>query len=123
MADLESVIVGGAIAIVGGLGTQLLLEYRKQTAEKRKKKAEKLEELISLVYEHHHWIQHLYEIKVQGKIGEISPTPFAKIEAITHIYFPHFDTLVSKLAVAAITYQELMLRNAPVLQQLDPSIE
>jgi hypothetical protein len=123
MADLESVIVGGAIAIAGGLATQILLEYLKQRSEKRKKKAEKLEELVSLIYEHHHWIQHLYEVKVQGKTGEISLTRFAKIEAITHIYFSQFDTLVDKLAAAATTHQELMLRNAQILQQLDLSIE
>jgi len=123
MADLESVIVGGAIAIAGGLATLLLSEYLKQRKETKKKRAEKLEELISVIYEHHHWVQHLYQIKVQGETGEIPPTPFSKIEAITYIYFPQFDTLVNDLALAAITYQELLLRKAPILQQLDLSKE
>jgi hypothetical protein len=50
------VVVGGAIGIAGTLiGSfvgPLILEARKQTAEKKKKKAEKLEELISALSEH-----------------------------------------------------------------------
>lgn len=50
-------------------------------------------------------------------------SPFAKLEAITHIYFSQFDTPLKNFAAAATTYQGLILRNARVLQQLDLSKE
>ena len=65
----------------------------------------------------------MYEINVHGKTGEVSPTPFAKIEAIGHIYFPQFDALVDNFADAGIDYQKLILSNAPILRQLDLSKE
>src|SRR5260370_2718701 len=129
MADstIMSVLVGGDIGIAGTLiGSfvgPLVLEWRKQVTEKKKKKAEKLEELVYVIYEHHHWLQRLYLINVRGATLEMSLSPFAKIEAMTHIYFPQFDTPLKNFAAAATTYQELMLRNAPILQQLDLSIE
>jgi len=115
--------IGAVLGFGGGLITQLALEGRKQVAEKKKKKAEKLEELVSVIYEHHHWVQRLYLINVKGATLEMQLSPFAKIEAITHVYFPQFDTSLKTFAAAAAAYQELMLRNAPILQQLDLSID
>jgi hypothetical protein len=88
MADLESVIVGGAIAIAGGLTTQLLLEYLKQRAEKKKKKAEKLEELLSLLTEHVD--TYLRDAIGYGELEKEMVLLNAKIDAILRIYFPQF---------------------------------
>jgi len=57
MADssLIGVIIGGLIGVSGGLIGPLVLEWRKQESEKKRRKAEKLEELVSVIYEYYHW--------------------------------------------------------------------
>lgn len=42
-----------AVALLG----PYLLEGRKQEAERKKKRAEKVEELIGALYEHDHWLK------------------------------------------------------------------
>jgi hypothetical protein len=99
MADLESVIVGGAIAIAGGLATGFLLEFFKQRAEKKKKKAEKLEELIAVLYEY------------QNEVGKKESTNvYAKVQAITLIHFPILQEYIAKLGEAAFKYEQDMLK-------------
>jgi len=82
MADssLVGVIVGGIIGIAGGVIGPLVLEWRKGISDNRKRRQDRLIELIYAIYEHHHWIQHLYEIKVKGETGEISPTHMQKLK-------------------------------------------
>jgi hypothetical protein len=123
MADLEGVIIGGLIGIAGGVIGPLVIEWRKHVHAKQDKRREKLEELVSVIYEHHYWVQRLYEINVKGATREMLLSPFAKLEAITHIYFPQFDTPLNNFARAATIYQGLILGAAPVLKQLDLSKE
>jgi hypothetical protein len=47
-------IVGGLIAIAGGLVGPPFLHHLQQKAERKRKRAEKFEELIAALYEHHH---------------------------------------------------------------------
>jgi hypothetical protein len=56
LIPLISVVVGGIIGIAGGLIGPLMLERRKEASEKKKKRAEKFEELVGAVVEHYQWI-------------------------------------------------------------------
>jgi hypothetical protein len=104
MADLESVIVGGAIAIAGGLATQLLLEYLKQRAEKKKRKAEKLEELLTLLSEHVD--TYLREGVAYGDTEKEIVQLNAKIHTILLIYFRQYAASFSDIARMRVSNQE-----------------
>ena len=86
------------------LGAPLLLEGRKQDAEKRKKRGEKLEELIAALYELSHWLDKNKSINVFGKDLDLELTPLSKIEAITSIYFPQYKPTVAILSLRAEEY-------------------
>jgi len=102
MADssLSGVILGGVIGIVGGLIGPLVLEWRKQVAEKKKRKGEKLEELASAFSDYQHWLR---EITVSAQhspdtweaiITKSPPLSYSKMEAISIVYFPELRNLV-----------------------------
>jgi hypothetical protein len=55
-STLVPVMIGGAIGAVSGWLGPWLLEGRKETAEKKRKRAEKFEELVSAVYEFDNWL-------------------------------------------------------------------
>jgi hypothetical protein len=107
-ATLVPVIVGGVIGFASGFFGPWFLERRKETAEKKRKRAEKFEELVAAVYEHDHWIDTLRRIHVLQFEGEITVSPFAKIQAISDVYFPQFEKAVEDLATAALAYRMWM---------------
>jgi hypothetical protein len=84
------------------------LHHLQRRAEKKKKRAEKFEELVAAVYEHDHWIDNLRRIYVINFEGEIRVSPFAKIHAIADIYFPQFEKAIVELGTAAKEYRMWM---------------
>jgi hypothetical protein len=110
MADLESVIVGSAVAIAGSLASQLLLEYLKQRTEKKKRKEDKLQDLLSALYEY------------QNEVGkEESTNLFAKVQALTVMHFQQFDAVIIPLAEAAFKYETSLLERDEQIRQGIPS--
>ena len=101
LIPLISVVVGGIIGIAGGLIGPLMLERRKEASEKKKKRAEKFEELVGAVVEHYQWIGALrfFAISGQGSLPTLSP--ITKIEAISSTYFPEFEGLIRQLHSAS----------------------
>jgi hypothetical protein len=53
---LIPVVVGGLIAIAGGLVGPPFLHHLQVKADKRKRRAEKFEELVVALHEHKHWL-------------------------------------------------------------------
>src|SRR5258708_27259466 len=110
MADFIQTLVS---AVVGGLmvlGSQLVLEHRKQETEKKRKKAEKLEELASALYAQEHWLIQLQNTIKEGEttletiIAKLPPPPFAKLQAISNVYFPEFQDDVNALSLASAKF-------------------
>jgi hypothetical protein len=52
---LLPVVVGGVIGIIAGLVGPYIIQRLKDAADKKRKRAEKCEELIGAVVEHFHW--------------------------------------------------------------------
>jgi hypothetical protein len=104
IASLMQTIAGGLIAMSSAV-IVLLFQSRKET---KKRRAEKFEELVSAVYEHDHWIDSLRRIYVVKLDGEIKVSPFAKIRAISDIYFPQFRKEIEELDTAAKAYRQWM---------------
>ena len=105
LATLVPVIVGGVIALAGGWFGPWVLEGRKEKAEKKKRRAEKFEELVAAIYEFDHWLDNE---RTRGLGGSTSPpevSPFAKIQAISAVHFPSFDPLIRELDNGAASYR------------------
>jgi hypothetical protein len=110
---------GTIIGFAGGFVGQWLLEGRKHEAEKKRKRAEKLEELVITIYDHREWMN---EIAVNYNKESHPNSPFAKIEAIKQVYFSQFDILVRKMAMTSNNYYISIKKNNAMRQQSDSSI-
>lgn len=102
MADnsLWPVIVGGLIAMGGVLITNVstfFLSFRQASLERKKRRAEKFEELVTSVYAYDHWLETRFNINVLGKDETIDASPFARLEATSALYFPSYMFQIKNL--------------------------
>jgi hypothetical protein len=105
---LMPVIVGGLIGIGGTLVGPPFLHWIQTKAEKKKKRADKFEELVEAIYAFDHWMDLLKSIRVFGEDDKEPISPLAKIQAISSVYFPQFDTAISEMNTTALAYQVWM---------------
>lgn len=106
---LVPVVVGGVLAAGAGATTQWLMHRARVSEERRSKRAAKFEELVQAVYEFDHWIKVARNIRVYGAQLEEKPSPLAKVEAITAVYFPTFMDRIKELELASDKYELWML--------------
>jgi len=64
VAVLAPVVVGGIIGLAGGWLGPWLLERRKEKADKKKRRAEKFEELVTALFEYEHWLDVMRDIQL-----------------------------------------------------------
>jgi hypothetical protein len=124
-STLIPVMVGGVIGLVGGWLGPWLVERRKEVAEKKKKRAEKFEELVAAVVEHGLWIKALSYFTISGHGSEPPLSPMTKIEAIGSTHFPEFDVLVREFDSVSNKYEiwiydmgQKRVRNEPGYESL-----
>jgi hypothetical protein len=103
---LVSVIVGGAIGSVSGFFGPWFVQSRKDASERKKRRAEKFEELVIAVVEHSQWVSALRFFVISGQ-GNLPTTvsPITKIEAIASTYFPEFELSVRQFDSASNKYE------------------
>jgi hypothetical protein len=65
--------------------------------EKKKRRADKFEELVATVYEFDHWLDKERESNLGSNYAIQGVSPFAKLEAIAAVHFPQFDQLIREL--------------------------
>jgi hypothetical protein len=109
---LLPVIVGGGIAIIGGLIGPPFLHRLQQKAEKKRRRAEKFEELIATLYEHDHWLMTMRDVGLFGGEDKNVMPPIAKARAISSVCFPEFEEQITQFNRAADEY-ELWMMKAP----------
>jgi hypothetical protein len=125
---LLPVVVGGLIAIISGFVSGFVGPYviqrAKDATEKKRKRAEKFEELVAAVVEHDHWISAMRFVLISGQ-GSAAPTlsPIAKIQAIASTYFPEFELLVLQLESASHGYEQWILDTGQKRVRNEPGYE
>jgi hypothetical protein len=122
---LLPVLVGGVIGIVGSFVGPFFLQRLKDAADRKRKRAEKLEELVSAVSEHLHWIGALRFFAISGLGSQPSVSPMTRIEGIVSTYFPEFELLTRQFESASNVYEMWILsigqkrvRNEPGYEEL-----
>jgi hypothetical protein len=105
METLWPVIVGGGIGIVAGIVGPYFIQRAKDAADKKRKRAEKFEELVSAVVEHYHWFATMRFFYISGQGSEPPLSPITRIEGIVSTYFPEFEELVRRLDSASNRYE------------------
>jgi hypothetical protein len=106
---LLPVIVGGGIAVAGGLAGPLLSNWLNDQAAKRKQRTEKLAEMIAAIYENDHWLMMYRNVTVWGATTEIGPRPLPKAIGIAAIHFPQFNLILDQLELVITEYEVWMI--------------
>ena len=80
-------------------------DAEQERREAKKRRADKFEELVAAVYEFDHWLDGLRHREAFG-VENIPETvsPFAKVQAISSVYFPQFSELIVQLDGATTQY-------------------
>jgi hypothetical protein len=94
---LVPVVIGGAIALAGTWLGPWITERHKERTERKKKLADKFEEMVGAIYQFDHWLDTERTKALGGTAGETTVSPFAKIQSIAAVYFPRFDPLIQEL--------------------------
>ena len=120
---LVPVIVGGVIGLAGGLVGPPFLHHLQQKAEKKRKRAEKFEELVAAVVEHYHWFAVMRFFYISGQGSQPTLSPLTKIDAIASTYFPEFEGLVRELSSASSEYEKWILSTGQKRINNEPGYE
>ncbi|MGA3303225.1 MAG: hypothetical protein ABSC72_08050 [Methylovirgula sp.] len=103
-APLLPVVVGGLIALAGSWLGPWLSQRQKEKMEEKTRRAEKFEELVKAIYELEHWLDMERNSSLVGDFTDRRLSPFAKIEAISTLYFSEFEEQVCDLDKALAAY-------------------
>ena len=112
MADIVGVIVGGVLAVGGGAASQWFLHHLKTQTETRQRRGVKFEEMVAALYEYDHWLDNKRNRLVYGKDLPETASPFAKLYAISAVYFRQFSGQVRVLEAASREYELWMTQRA-----------
>jgi hypothetical protein len=91
--------------VAGSFVGPWFLEIFKERNEKKKKRAEKIEELVAAVYEFDHWLDQYRNITAYGNEGTVGVSPLAKMEAIAATHFPDFLPKITQVSIQASGYK------------------
>jgi hypothetical protein len=109
---LLPVLVGGAIGILGGMIGPYFIQHAKDATDRKRKRAEKFEELVTALYEHRHWLDTLEDIRVFGADLRAAVSPFAKVQAISAVHFQNFAPALAELDALGRKYEAWMSKAA-----------
>jgi len=118
---LLPVVVGGLLGLAGGLIGPPYLHRLQQKAERKKRQAEKFEELVNALYQHSHWLNVMKDVQVFGSDDQLTMSPMARVQAISLVYFPEFDAQIRELDSVADRYELWALQAKQKRLDADPT--
>jgi uncharacterized protein YqcC (DUF446 family) len=105
MLGLAPVVVGGIIGFAAGVGGNWFNQRWQAEADKKRRREDKFQELVTALYEHRHWLKALGNSRAFGSTEPSEVSPMARIRAIAAIYFPTYRQALTKLDAAADHYE------------------
>ena len=93
----------GPAAIAAGVAivSPMFLESRRQEADRKRRRGEKLEELVSAVYQAGEWLERARNMNVFGNELDDPTSPLGRIDTLTNVHFPQFNRLARVLDATA----------------------
>ena len=105
------VLAGAACATIGGLVAQLITHAVQQSSAKRGKREEKLEELLTIIYQHDNWLSWKESALVFG-VEEHSKElrPLTRAQAIAAVHLQELIPELNHLALMSGAYEAFMFK-------------
>lgn len=112
IVKLTPVLVGAIIGVLGGLVGTTYAHKLSSATSKLKEKREKLEKLVTEVYEIDVWLKKQENYYLYGGEEILEQSPMSKIEAIESLYFPELNKQVSELSGKLLDYRGWLVTGA-----------
>lgn len=105
LAILLPVIVGGVIGVVGGIAGPPLSHWLSQRAAAKERKVQRLEDILSAIHEHDHWLE---DMRLHRMFGDTprpaGAPPLPRAQALCAVHLPELRKAVDALDSASIRY-------------------
>jgi len=96
------VLVGGILAIAGGVGSQIVMHVLTVRREASKVRKERLESLVKTVYAHAQWLDAKRDAMIFRKEDHDTPAPIDEARMLQALYFPQLAGELIAIQQAAI---------------------
>lgn len=96
------VLLGGVLAIAGGLGSQLVVHWLSDRRDRTKIRRDHLEALVKAVYAHGQWISDMQRMLVFRNEDHDVASPLDEARMIQTLYFPSLGNELIAVQEAAI---------------------
>jgi hypothetical protein len=95
------VVLGAGIALLGSWGSQII----QWQWDRKKRRSDKFQELVSAIYETDHWLERQRNYRVFGAPEPTDPSPLAKARTIAAVYFIRQSNDIETYADAVRKYE------------------
>lgn len=106
--ELWGVLIGGALAIVGGLGGQLLTHYLNRRRESRTLLRERGERMVEALYQHKTWLDDKRIAVIFRQLEHDKPSPLEEAKMLQELYFPSFSKLIVPIMEADLNMTQFI---------------
>jgi hypothetical protein len=110
--DMIPVLIGGALAIVGGMVVQWATHYFASEREREKILLEKAEKLTHAIYAHRKFLDRVPGIFLLGIKDSYLPDPMDEVRALRELYFPSLKPEMDALDDAVGVIMEHLLHES-----------
>lgn len=105
---MEKVLIGGFLAILGGISSQFLISWLAEKREVSKVKRERLELLVKAIYAHEQWISEKKDKMVFKNEGHESINPIDEARMLQALYFPELAESLAHVISSSIPLVEFI---------------
>jgi len=102
LANAIPILIGGLLAIAGGLGSQLVIHWLTGSREHTKLRRERLEGLVKALYAHEQWVGDKKNKMIFRNEDHDDPAPMNDMCMIQALHFPELANEVNAVQQAYI---------------------
>lgn len=101
VVTLLPALIAGTVGVL----SPVIVEWLKQRAERKRKRAENLDNLLRALYEYDHWLDLKKNSNAFGHEDRAEMTPRWRLQTLVAIHFPQFEKKTQTLVVKALNYE------------------
>lgn len=102
IASAVPVLLGGLLAIAGGLGSQLVIHWLSGSRERTKLRRERIEALVKALYTHEQWVTDKKNKMIFRNEDHDDPAPMNELRMIQALHFPELTQEVNAVQQAYV---------------------
>lgn len=102
LANAIPILIGGLLAIAGGLGSQLVIHWLTGSRERTKLRRERIEGLVKALYAHEQWVIDKKDKMIFRNEDHDDPAPMNDMRMIQALHFPELAKEVNAVQQAYI---------------------